>query len=472
MSILTMKFGGTSVGSAEALMETVKIVQEQSDKWDHLVVIISAMSGVTDSLIKCAKLASSIDGTAFYSIIEELKKRHISAINSLNLDEYRRQQILIIIEKYIDELSAFCHSINVIGEVTARGLDAISSLGERMNVRILAILLTQIGLPSEAVDATELIVTDETFQNAVPIMELTRSKTVQRLQPLLEKGVIPIITGFLGSTTKGVITTLGRGGSDYTAAIIGDCLNTSEVWIWTDVDGVMTADPRIVNDAQSIPELSYVEVSEMAYFGAKVLHPKTIRPVIERDIPLWVKNTFNPSHAGSRISRDVTTKPGIITAITTIKDVSLITVEGRGMLGVTGIAARTFSAVARQDASVLMISQSSSEQSICFIIPSYCVTNVINSIESAMALELMRGDIDRVWSQDKIVIVAVIGAGMRYTPGVSARIFGALGRNNINVLAIAQGSSEYNISLVVDAKDADEAVRAIHKDVIIDQVKL
>ena len=228
----------------------------------------------------------------------------------------------------------------------------------------------------------------------------------------------------------------------------------------------MSADPRIVAKARVIPELSFNEVGELAYFGAKVLHPKTIRPIIERNIPLWVKNTFNPTCPGTRISKDPPTQPGKVTAITTIHNLSIVTVEGRGMLGVPGIAARTFSAVARQGASVLMISQSSSEQSICFVIPTENTEEVIHSIEEEMALELMRKDIDRIWAQEEMCILTVIGAGMRETPGVSARVFGALGKKDINVIAIAQGSSEYSISLVVAEKDANAALKYIHKEVV------
>jgi aspartate kinase len=370
------------------------------------------------------------------------------------------------ITQFIQELRAYCHSIHVLGEVTPRGLDTIAPLGERMNARIFAALLDQIGVSSSAVDASGLIVTDNNFTNAAPLMDPTRAQVKNNLVPLMEQGITPVVTGFSGATENGITTTLGRGGSDYTAAILGDCLNAKEVWTWTDVDGVMTADPRIVPEARVIPELSYSEVGELAYFGAKVLHPKTIRPIIERGIPLWVKNTFNPDFIGTRISRQFKRPPGILTAITTIHSLSIVNVEGRGMLGVPGIAARTFSAVARQKASVLMISQSSSEQSICFVIPTASAAQVIRSVEDEVALELMRGDIDRVWAKDKVEIVTVIGSGMRETPGVSARIFGALGRAGINVIAIAMGSSEFSISLVVASTDANKAVRAIHAEVI------
>jgi aspartate kinase len=317
------------------------------------------------------------------------------------------------------------------------------------------------------VDATELIVTDDTFQNAAPLMDATRARISARLTPMLDEGTIPIVTGFFGATEEGVTTTLGRGGSDYSAAIVGTCLDADEVWTWTDVDGVMTADPRIVPDAQVIPVLSYGEVGELAYFGAKVLHPRTIRPVVERGIPLWVKNTFNPTYPGTRIVGESENALGTVKAVTAIKGLSMVAVEGRGMMGVPGIAARTFAAVASQGASVLMISQASSEQSICFVIPTETVEPVIHAIEQEMALELTRRDVDRVWSLDNVVIVTAVGAGMRGTPGVSARIFGALGQSGINVIAIAQGSSECSISLVVAADAAADAVRQIHQ-VIID----
>ncbi len=346
-------------------------------------------------------------------------------------------------------------------------MDAITSLGERINARVLAALLRLRGCPSQAVDATDLIVTDRTFQNAVPLMDATRAKIVECLVPLMEDGLVPIVTGFIGATQDGITTTLGRGGSDYSAAILGTCLDADEVWTWTDVDGVMTSDPRIVPDAQVIPMLSYGEVGELAYFGAKVLHPRTIRPIVENGIPLWVKNTFNPTCQGTCIVRESETTPGTVKAVTAITGLSMVNVEGRGMMGVPGIAARTFSAVASQGASVLMISQSSSEQSICFVIPTETAAPVIQAIEEELTLELARRDVDRVWSLDDVVIVTAVGAGMRNTPGVAARIFGALGDGDINIIALAQGSSDCSISLVVTGDAAAYAVQLIHSQVIL-----
>lgn len=467
MATLTMKFGGTSVGSPEAITQAVDIVLKYAQEWDRLIVVVSAMSGVTDALVKGALTAASGDDQAYCAISTNLGDRHYRVVDTLLSQGDEHAQLLAIVDEYLEGFSAFCRSIHILGEVTPRALDAITSLGERINVRVMSALLRQHGARSESVDATELIVTDDKFQDAAPLMDITRARVIERLGLLLDDGIIPIVTGFIGATDEGVTTTLGRGGSDYTAAILGDCLDAEEVWTWTDVDGVMTADPRMVPDARVIPVLSYSEVSELAYFGAKVLHPKTIRPIIERGIPLLVKNTFNPTCPGTRIVRDPEIANGNIKAVTTIQGLSMVMVEGRGMLGVPGIAARTFSAVARQGASVLMISQASSEQSICFVIPTLVGPPVIKAIEEEMALELTRGDIDRVRSLDDVVIVTVVGAGMRSTPGVAARIFGTLGQANINIIAIAQGSSECSLSLIVAASDAYDAVQQIHTEVII-----
>lgn len=467
MATLVMKFGGTSVGSPEAISQAVEIVNLSSQEWDRLVVVVSAMRGVTDMLIQSAERAANGDETSYQSLIGELQARHQVVIDELLSDDGERVELSALIDEYIGELSAYCRSIHVLGEVTPRGMDTITSLGERMNARVVAAALREDGLNVQAIDATELIVTDTTFQNAIPMKDATRIKIRAQLDPLLHKKVVPVVTGFISATETGITTTLGRGGSDYTASILGDCLDASEVWTWTDVDGVMTADPRVVPDARVITELSFNEVSELAYFGAKVLHPKTLRPIIERDIPLWVKNTFNPSSPGTRIVRSPRAVKDKVTAISTIRNLSMITVEGRGMMGVPGIAARTFAAVARQGASVLMISQASSEQSICFVIPTEAAAVVIQSVETEMELELARRDIDRVWEQPDIVIVTAVMAGLRHTPGIAGRIFSALGKADINVIAIAQGSSEYSISIVVAAQDADHAMRQIHQEVIL-----
>jgi aspartate kinase len=466
MKTIVMKFGGTSVGSAEAIAQATSIVQQYLTAWERIVVVVSAMRGVTDALIQGALTAAGGDDETYPGIVSDLRVRHTLAVAELVDNPDQRTALLKIIDAYLDEFATLCHSVHVLGEVTPRAMDAISSLGERINARIVAARLVDQGVDARAMDATELVITDRRFQQATPLMDATQIRVHAHLEPLLDDGVVPVVTGFIGATEDGITTTLGRGGSDYSASILGAALNADEVWTWTDVDGVLTTDPRIAPDAHVIPELSYSEVGELAYFGAKVLHPKTIRPVVEQDIPLWVKNTFNPTCPGTRIVSQPKSTPGTVKAVTVIKGLSMVTVEGRGMMGVPGIAARTFAAVASQGANVLMISQASSEQSICFVIPTVDVPPVIQALEASLALELSRRDIDRVWSMDDVVIVSAVGAGMRGTPGVAAGLFNALADDGINVIAIAQGSSECSISLVIDAQQATEAVRQIHSKVI------
>ncbi len=331
-------------------------------------------------------------------------------------------------------------------------------------VRVFAAALHSQGVATKPVEATTLIVTDDNYGGATPLMDETRARVQAHLVPLLAEGITPVVTGFIGATPAGIVTTLGRGGSDYTAAILGNCLDSREVWIWTDVDGVMTADPRVVSEARTLPAISYAEAAELSYFGAKVLHPKTILPALEKGIPIRIVNTFNPGHPGTLVVAEAEPTGKAVKAITAIKGLSLITVEGRGMIGVPGIAAKVFSAVAREGISVLMISQSSSEQNICFVIPQEANGRALRALEREFELELARRNVDRIWAQGEVAIVAVVGAGMKGTPGIGAKVFGALGRNAINVISVAQGSSEYNISLVVGEKDVDDAVRYIHQE--------
>lgn len=465
MSTLTVKFGGTSLGSGDAFRQAAAIVLEQAAAWDRVVVVVSAMSGVTDALVRGACAAAAGDGETYGAIAAELRARHRDVVARLPSLDGEGAALLADVDCVVDAFATYCRSVHVLGEATPRVMDAISSLGERLSAGILAALLRRQGCPSQAVDARQLIVTDDTFQGAVPLLDETRAAVARGLLPLLERGIVPVVTGFVGANRQGVTTTLGRGGSDFSAAILGVAVGADEVWIWTDVNGVMSADPRLVAAARTIPCLSYAEVGELAYFGAKVLHPRTIRPVVEHGIPLWVKNTFNPACPGTRIVAGQECAPGTVKAVTAIEGLAMVTVEGRGMLGVPGIAARTFAAVAEQGASVLMISQASSEQSISFVVPGAAVAPVVRAVEEEMAPELARRDIDRVWSMDDVTIVTAVGAGMRATPGVAHRILGALARAGINVVALAQGS-ECSLSLLLAASDAREAVRRIHEEVI------
>jgi aspartate kinase len=450
------------VGNAAAIAALAEITRDQLVVWDRVVAVVSAMSGVTDMLIHGAQTAATGDATNYKQIALRLREKHAAALTELVSVPEEQAATRAPIAQLIDEFELLCHSVHVLGEASPRALDAISGLGERMSARLVAAAMRARGIAAEAVDASEFVITTAHFGSAVPIQPQTRDRAQARLGPLLARGIVPVVTGFIGATASGASTTLGRGGSDYSGAIVGASLDADEVAIYTDVDGVMTTDPRLTPDARVIPVISYAEMGELAYFGAKVLHPRTIRPVVERQIPLRIRNTFNPTHAGTLVLEQAEQNGRAIKAVTCIKGMSMITVEGRGMIGVPGVAARTFGAVASVGANVLMISQASSEQSICFVVPASSSAAVAQALEDALANELARRDVDRIAGRGSVVIVTAVGAGMRETPGVASQVFGALADQKINVIAIAQGSSECSISVVIAGEDADAAVRAIH----------
>ena len=476
--MIVMKFGGTSVGTTDSIDSVAKIVacavEKQAERAPAapnggpeedspgVLVVVSAMSGVTNTLIDAAQTAAAGDETPYRDARSQLLVRHQVVAGQLIEDGAERAALGRLFDNRLREFERLCLSITVLGELTQRGLDVVSGVGERLSAPLLAAVLRARGVKAQFVDAGELIITDDQYGSANPLMGPTVARCRDRLLPMLQGGVVPVVTGFVGATENGVPTTLGRGGSDYSAAILGAALDAAEIQVWTDVDGVMTADPRIVANARSMAELSYEEVAELAYYGAKVLHPKTVTPAVDRKIPLRVLNTFNPGHPGTRIVERTRELRHGVKAITAVRDLRMITISGRGMIGVPGIAARTFDAVARQHSNVLMISQGSSEQSICFVVPESEGEAVIAALKEEFARELAQHMIEEINSQPDIVIVAVIGAGMKGTPGIAARVFSALGAQGINVIAIAQGSSEANISLVVLQASADDAIRAIH----------
>jgi aspartokinase/homoserine dehydrogenase 1 len=467
---LVMKFGGTSVGSVDALVSVTRIIRDARKEWSRVVVVTSAMSGVTNLLLDSAILAAQGRVDALSNVESTLKEKHFSVADALITDQDLRETTKQEISDLVLSLVDLCKAIAVLGEASPRAMDTVASLGERMSVRLLAAVVNDAGIKARAVPSTQFVVTNAHYQNAHPDFKATTEKTRALLNPLMDAGFVPITTGFIGATPEGAITTLGRGGSDYSAAIIGAVLPADDVWIWTDVDGVMTTDPRIEPRAQTLPEINYSEIAELAYYGAKVLHPKTIRPVLDAGIGLRICNTFNPSHPGTRLIASVKSNGKVdgkvIKAVTAIRRQRLVTIEGRGMLGVPGVAARAFGAVASTGTSVPLITQASSEQSICFAVPSELADSVVATLEKAFASEIADDDIDRVWATDDISIITVVGAGMRHTPGVSGRVFSQLGNNGVNVLAIAQGSSEVSISLVVAAVDTESAVKALHELIV------
>lgn len=461
---LVMKFGGTSIGTLEAMRQAIQNTVETLQSWSELVVIVSALSGVTDALISSARAAAEGDLIPFQRTLQQLQNRHDELVEGLVHPAEQQARVKGEIRDLIAEFTNLCQSIRVLGESSPRALDAVASLGERLCVRVFAAALEAAGAPAIYVEATRLIITDDRFQNAAPDMQATSRYIQVELAPLLDRGIVPVVTGFIGATPGGVTTTLGRGGSDYSASIVALALRAEEVWIWTDVDGVMTADPRLVPEAYTIPILAYREVAEMAYFGAKVLHPKSIHPVIEAGISLRVCNTFNPRGPGTRLVGDPDTNGhGKIKAIATIRGLKLVTLSGRGMLGVPGVAGRIFSAAATTGISIPLIVESTSEQSICFAAPKESIPAVIKALKSNLSQDFLRGDIDQATASEDVDIITVVCPGIRRTIGVAGRIFGILGESGINVVAISYGSSDYSINFVVAEQDTPQVMRSLHR---------
>jgi bifunctional aspartokinase / homoserine dehydrogenase 1 len=458
-----MKFGGTSVGDAACIRRSATIVANSAREFS-VAVVVSAMSGVTNRLIDAAHHAKRGDRDAGKTLADALRRQHAEALAVLVHDESARAEVQRRIDEILAEGARLYEGTALLRELTPRTLDAISSLGERLCAPVFAAALSQMGVDGCAIEATELIVTDSFHGGADPQAEPTRQRSQARIGPLLKNGQVPIITGFIGATADGVLTTLGRGGSDYSATILGAALDAEEIIIWTDVEGVLTADPRLVSDARTIPEISYREAAELAYFGAKVLHPKTLRPVLPAGIPVWIRNSFAPEKLGTKITPQGRSIGGGVKALTAIRDVALISVGGPGIVGVPDVVGRTFSTTAQLRAEVLLISQSSSQNDICFIVAKAHAQETLEALRREFAQDLAHEVVEHITMDPNIAIVAVVGENMRGTPGVAGRTFHCLGREGVNIIAIAQGSSETNISFVVSDESVKAALLATHRE--------
>jgi bifunctional aspartokinase / homoserine dehydrogenase 1 len=460
--LVVMKFGGTSVGSAERMKNVAEIVAHHAQRTEA-VVVVSAMGGVTDMLIRAASEASQGDRKHWKNVRRELAHRHREVADQL-LKAGEQAAVLPRLADAVANFEDLCSGFSLVREVTPRAMDTLSSLGEVMSANLMAAILRSRGTPAEAVDATELVVTDDNFGNATPIFEETDAKTRQRLAGLRRRGVLPVITGFRGATRAGACTTLGRGGSDYSGTIVGAALDADEVWIWTDVDGVMTADPRLVPEARILPEISYREAIELSFFGAKVLHPKTIQPVMKKKIPVWIKNSFNPACPGTCIVPSATNNQRGVKAITSVSKADIITVSGKDTLSFPRLAAKAFSSFSVEDIPTLMVTQSSADNVLCFAVHDADLRRVKAHLEKTFELELLHDRMAAIEVMPHVAIVVAIGENMKGTPGIAGRAFGALGKHGINIIAIAQGSSELSISFAVKSSDVKEAVKAIHEE--------
>lgn len=458
-----MKFGGTSVGDAACIGRAAQIVREASRE-SSLVVVVSAMSGVTNRLIEAATRSEANESEQVSRIFRALRDQHEAALSAVVHSNDARAKLTKSMREIFAEGERLCEGTALLRELTPRTLDSISSLGERLCAPLLTSALAESCARSEAIDARELVVTDSYHGNAEPNMRLTRERSQSRLNPILESGIVPVVTGFIGANEQGVLTTLGRGGSDYSATILGAALDADEVIIWTDVDGVLTADPRLVPEARTIPEISYREAAELAYFGAKVLHPKTLRAVMSAGIPVWIRNSFAPKRIGTKITPQGRSNGGGVKALTAVKDVALIAVGGPGIVGVPDVVGRTFSTTAKVRANVLLISQSSSQNDICFIVSAVDAKGTVEALRSEFAQDVTHEQVEHITIDPNIAIVAVVGENMHGTPGVAGRTFSALGHERVNIIAIAQGSSECNISFVVEEHSMKTALAALHRE--------
>ncbi len=456
-----MKFGGTSVGDANCIAMVVDIIRESFLNAD-LIVVVSAMTGVTNKLVEAAMQAEAGNAEQVAQILKELRLQHVVALTSLSLPSEEQQRISKRMEELFQGLERLCKGTSSLGELTPRVRDAVSSLGERLCAPLVAAALQQGGVASQAVDATQLVITDSCHGAADPWIDLTRERCEIELLPLVRNRIVPIVTGFIGSTSEGVVTTLGRGGSDYSAAIISAATSADEVEIWTDVDGILTADPRLIPGARTIAEISYREAAELAYFGAKVLHPKTLRPLAQSGIPLWIRNTFAPEKPGTKITPEGSRGTDGVTALTAVSDASLINIGGPGVASVPDLLGRAVATTRELRTDVLLISQSSSQHDIFLVVPASMANQTVEHLRREFAEDLAYEQVQNITIDSTVAVITVVGKNMRGIPGIVGRTFCALGRSNIDPIAIAHGASESNISFVVAREHAQAALAAVH----------
>jgi aspartokinase/homoserine dehydrogenase 1 len=458
-----MKFGGTSVADAACIAKVVEIIRAASLD-SSLVVVVSAMNGVTNDLIEAARRSEAGNRSAALAIFEKLRNQHQVAINTLIQSPAERDRLGLKMQELFREADRLCQGTTLIRELTLRASDSICSIGERLSAPLIAVALSERGLQSEAVEATELVVTDSNHGAAEPKMDLTSERCQNRLRSFLQHGGVPVVTGFIGATEEGVLTTLGRGGSDYSATILGAALHADGVIIWKEVDGLLTADPRLVPGTCTISEISYREAAELAYFGAKVLHPKTLRAVMQFGIPLWIRNTFAPDRPGTKITPTSSCDGRKVKALTAISDVALVTLGGPGIAGTPHVLERTLAAITASRGDALLVLQSSSQNDICLVVPSSMAKRTVESLRFEFARELEREKNEHINQAPTVAIVTKVAQNMRSLSGIVGRTFGALGRENINIIAIAQGSSECSISFVVARKELRAALITAHRE--------
>ncbi len=458
--LTVMKFGGTSMGSPECIARAADLVAATAAR-SSVAVVVSAMSKVTDTLIDTLRQAEQGQEQEFEARLGMLSERHHEACRAL-LPEARWAPVEAKIDELLGQFARIARGILLLGERPPRSIDDAMSAGEKLSALLLSELLNSRGTPAEAVSGAEVIVTDDVFGNASPLMDETSVRACERLLPLIEAGRVPVITGFNASTADGRPTTLGRGGSDFSASLVAAAVEATELWIWTDVDGILSGDPRLIPDARVLPEVTFEEAAELAYNGAKVLHPRTLAPVIDKEIPVWIKNSFDPAKPGTRIVSKLEGACGV-RAITSLPHVTLVSIEAASAsMSGAQLMARALEAAARANVEVLLLTRSSFRQNFCMLVRTQEIDGLLESLQSELALELAHGYVHPVRVDHSVGLLAVVGEGMRGTPGTAGRLFNAISGRDINIIAIAQGSSELTIAVVVRQDALEDAVRAIH----------
>jgi aspartate kinase len=458
---LVMKLGGTAVDSPDKVRHVAQLLKSYK-KGNEIVCVVSAVRGMTDGLLSISDSVKRGDKTSIDEFVKKSTNTHIKIAEGAILDKKLKSEALATVKKIISELEDVLDGIVLLGEVTVKSLDYLMSFGERLSTPIVSFALQDIGIKSEPLTGKDAgLLTDSNFGEARPLMDTTKLRVSHKLEPMLKQDIMPVVTGFIGADQYGNITTIGRGGSDYTATIIAASIGAKEVWLWSDVDGLMTADPKLVNDAQVLKEVSFAEAMEMALFGAKYMHPRALEPVIDTKIPIRIRNTFNVKHTGTIITQNPSKESQkIVKSVSVIRHTALIDVSGGGMVGAPGTAAKIFDTLAKNRINITMISQSPSESSISMVVRKTDLDKATTTLE----LSLLGKVIKQINVNDDVAVIAVVGSGMRGIKGVAAKIFGAVAKYGINVIMIAQGSSELNLAFVVNDSDCEQAVRALHDE--------
>ncbi len=465
---LVMKFGGTAVDSGKKIVHITNLIKSYHDKGNEIVGVFSAVTGMTDEILNISGYVLKRDKKKIKDFINKTRSIHVDIIHTSIKNKTYKAEVLQVVEVLLKEMENILNGLVLLTEVTEKGLDHLLSFGERLLTPIISYSLLDKGIDSVYLTGQEVgILTDSKFGQARPLIDTTKIRVKYHIDPILRENKIPVITGFIGADQNGNITTLGRSGSDYTATIIAVCVDADEVWLWTDVNGLMTADPNIVKEAKVLKEVSFAEAIELSLFGAKYMHPRALEPVMDTKIPIRIRNAFNLSNEGTMILKNTSkSSQRIVKSIVAIRNTALIDVSGGGMVGAPGTAAKIFDALARKSVNIMMISQSPSESSISMVVKKDDLDSAITTLD----MTLLDNVIKNVRVNEDVAVIAVVGSGMRGIKGVAAKVFSSVSKSNINVIMIAQGSSELNLAFVVNNSDCEKAVKSLHQAFMLTKI--